>query len=385
MADPQLGYGQKNEVQIDQVNQWMRQTPWYQAQLRAWGQDPGHPTLTKSQSQQILKMAQGQGVVVDEGDMEVDNHGNFNPVGHKLRNTLIVGGIAAATLLTAGAAGAFSAAAAPSAAAATSASATAAGVGTGVGAGTLATVAGGAGIGKTLVDYGLKYALPVVGGIVGNKIQANASAASEAAQQKYLEEALAYQKEQDAFNRARQQGLDAQDVARYGYSTGVDASERGDSQQKYLAEFERGEDRYGYQTDLEKSRYGDYANRITPYLQTGASSNARMASLLGLAAPAPFDPALTPGPTRVRSTAPTLANPGTGFGGGPSPSQRKEIDPETAAAVDAELRTLNSSDSAAYWKEKLAAHGDSLTNNWQYWKDFMGRGDGVGKGYGGTA
>jgi hypothetical protein len=93
---PQLGYGKPTEVSIDKVNQWMRGQPWYQEQMRQWGQDPGHPNLAKSQSAQILKMAQAQGVTVDQGNMEVDDHGNFNPIGHKLRNTLIVAGIAAA-------------------------------------------------------------------------------------------------------------------------------------------------------------------------------------------------------------------------------------------------------------------------------------------------
>jgi hypothetical protein len=102
-----LGYGKPSEATIDQVNIWMRSTPWYQQQLRAWGQDPGHPTLTKAQSRQILREAQANGVVVDEGDMEVDNHGNFNPKGHKLRNVLVVAGIAGAAIATMGAAGVF--------------------------------------------------------------------------------------------------------------------------------------------------------------------------------------------------------------------------------------------------------------------------------------
>lgn len=106
-AQPNLGYGKQSEARIDQVNQWMRSTPWYQEQMRAWGQDPGHPTLTKQQSAQILRMAQANGVVVDQGDMEIDNHGNFNPRGHKLRNTLIVAGAAAAALTAGAALGAF--------------------------------------------------------------------------------------------------------------------------------------------------------------------------------------------------------------------------------------------------------------------------------------
>ena len=66
-AQANLGYGKQSEVHIDQVNQWMRQAPWYQQQRQAWGQGPGHPTLNKTQSQQILKMAQANGVTVDGG------------------------------------------------------------------------------------------------------------------------------------------------------------------------------------------------------------------------------------------------------------------------------------------------------------------------------
>lgn len=113
-----------SEASIDQVNQWMRQQPWYQQQMVAWGQDPGSPTLTKQQSQQILKMAQAQGVQVDQGDVEIDNHGNFNPKGNKLRNTLIVGGLAAAALTGGAALGAFG-----GGTAATGAAGTAAGLG----------------------------------------------------------------------------------------------------------------------------------------------------------------------------------------------------------------------------------------------------------------
>ena len=148
MPTPNLGYGNQTEASADAVNIWIRGQPWYQAQLRAWGQDPGHPTLTKSQSQQILRQAQAQGVVVDEGDMEVDDHGNFNPVGHKLRNTLIVGGLAAATIATMGAAGAFSGAA-------------------GAGSGAAAGGAGAAGTGGTLAStaIGSGY-LPAIAGAV---------------------------------------------------------------------------------------------------------------------------------------------------------------------------------------------------------------------------
>jgi hypothetical protein len=227
---PNLGYGKQSEVQIDVVNQWMRSTPWYQQQMRAWGQDPGHPTLTKAQSAQILRQAQANGVVVDEGDMEVDDHGNFNPKGHKLRNTLVVAGIAGAAIATMGAAGAFGGAAAagsgaggagtggtlastgalsasalPAGAAASGAVPAALAAGsTGAGASTaLGAAAAAAGTkGLSYADI-LKYGAPVAGNLVGGIIQANAEGKASAAQQAYLEEALAYEKEKDAYERTR--------------------------------------------------------------------------------------------------------------------------------------------------------------------------------------
>jgi hypothetical protein len=80
--------------------------------MQSWGKDPAHPGgLTDAQRTQIVRAAQANGVVVDESHQEVDPNGNFRPIGHGLRNTMIVVGLAAATLATMGAAGAFSGAA----------------------------------------------------------------------------------------------------------------------------------------------------------------------------------------------------------------------------------------------------------------------------------
>lgn len=160
MANPNLGYGKPTEASIDQVNQWMRSTPWYQSKMQQWGQDPGHPTLNKDQSNELRQMAQAQGVVVDEGDMEIDNHGNFNPKGHKLRNGIIIAGIAAATIATMGAAGAFAGAAGAGAGGASGAAGGAAAAGAGsaagaggalasstIGTGMMGGIAGGTGLG----------------------------------------------------------------------------------------------------------------------------------------------------------------------------------------------------------------------------------------------
>lgn len=92
MPQPQLGYGHQTEATIDQVNQWMRSQPWWQ-QIKGGSND-----ISEAQKQQILAAARAQGVVVDSSNMEVDKAGNFNPIGHKLRNGIIVAGIAGAAI-----------------------------------------------------------------------------------------------------------------------------------------------------------------------------------------------------------------------------------------------------------------------------------------------
>lgn len=232
VADPTRQNKHGTEAQIDQVNQWMRQTPWYQAYMKAWGQDPGHPTLTKDQSRTLRQVAASQGVQITD-DVEMDNHGNLNPKGHKLRNTLIVAGIAAATIATMGAAGAFSAAAAPGAAAATSGSTLAginaaaipsvagsiagaggtgaaitaagvpaiAGVAGGTTAATVGTTAAGIAASKAPSLWGriagtaIEAGIPAVAGVIGTRMKVNANKEAAAAEQAAAERALAWQKQ----------------------------------------------------------------------------------------------------------------------------------------------------------------------------------------------
>lgn len=147
---PSLGYGQRDDAPIDVVNQYMRSAPWYQALLKSFGQDPNNVHLTDNQKQQVIRAAQANGIVVDEGGdgQEVDDSGNFQAKGHKLRNTLIVAGIAGATIATMGAAGVFGGAAGAGAA---GAGAAGAGAGTGlastaIGSGFIPAIAGGTGL-----------------------------------------------------------------------------------------------------------------------------------------------------------------------------------------------------------------------------------------------
>jgi len=88
--------GGDSERSIDSVNQWTRSQPWYQEQLARWGQRPDSVKLSKQQSAELVRLAQANGVQVDEGDIEIDPGGNFNPRGHKMRNTMIGLGIAGA-------------------------------------------------------------------------------------------------------------------------------------------------------------------------------------------------------------------------------------------------------------------------------------------------
>jgi hypothetical protein len=309
MATPNLGYGKQTEATLDQVNVWMRGQPWYQ-QIRGTS-----PKLNDAQRKQILQAAQAHGVVIDEGDVNVDSSGNLDNKGHKLRNTIIVAGIAAAAIAApyvipamtgAGAGGGAAAAAMPAATGVGGMTATSLGLGTTAGlgtagaaaaatGGTAATVAGVTpGVLKATTSSSLtgsdalRYGLPVAGNLIGGVIQARAEGKASDAQMKYLEEALAYQKEQDAYTRKT-------DEERYGYSRDLEAS------------------RYGYTRDLEASRYGDYSSRIDPYVQTGTSANDRMASLLGLPArgpaPAMVAPPQRPAAPQAPSSAPPAASP----------------------------------------------------------------------------
>src|SRR5882757_1053351 len=137
MADPvpQLGYGQRSEQPINTVNQYKNQQPWFQSLIRSFGQDPNNIHLNDAQKQAVIRAAQANGIVVDEGNngQEVDDSGNFRAKGHGLRNTLLVAGLAAAALGTVGLAGAFAPAAAGAGAAETA--------GTAAGGGLLASTA----------------------------------------------------------------------------------------------------------------------------------------------------------------------------------------------------------------------------------------------------
>jgi hypothetical protein len=128
----------------------MRSMPWYQDLLRSMGVDPNGPVnLSDNQRRQVLQGAQQNGFVVDEGSMHIDESGNFDKNSHAVRNTLIVAGIAAATIATMGAAGAFSGGAAAGGAGAGAGAAGAGGAlaSTPIGTGMIGGIAGGTGLG----------------------------------------------------------------------------------------------------------------------------------------------------------------------------------------------------------------------------------------------
>lgn len=168
---PSLGYGQRDGAPIDAVNQWFRSTPQYQAKLAQMGVDPNNVRLNDQQKQELIRLAQSLGVVVDEGHdgQEIDESGNFRAKGHKLRNTLIVAGIAGAALATMGAAGVFAGGAGAASGAASGAGAAAAGgasaTSAGAGLAGLAGIEGGAaGLGEgalAALGTGAMGAVPV--------------------------------------------------------------------------------------------------------------------------------------------------------------------------------------------------------------------------------
>lgn len=212
----------------------------------------------------------------------------------------------------------------------------------------------------------LKYGLPEAGALVRGLIQRKDDKAASSLEQKYLEEALAYQKEQDAYERTRRERLDAQEASRYDatwnrdesrYGDEWDRSETryGDTQREYLSEFARNEDRYGFEADREASRYADTSKRIAPYLQSGANANDRMAQLLGLPAGAPFDPTLTPAPTRVRSAPPVLST-GSKRSSGPAYAA-VDLAPDVSAFISQWQATHPVSEGVGPLYDALAAKG----------------------------
>lgn len=104
---PSLGYGNQNSVDLNTVNSWMRTQPWYQNYLKSQGIDPNNVHLNDGQKQQIVKLAQANGVVVDEGHngQQVDDSGNFQAKSNLGRNILIGAGVAGLALTGLGAAG----------------------------------------------------------------------------------------------------------------------------------------------------------------------------------------------------------------------------------------------------------------------------------------
>lgn len=216
-----------------------------------------------------------------------------------------------------GAAGAAAGAAVPALASAatvpTAAGTVAGGAGaTAAGAAALPTAAATA-TGSGLTGDLLRYGVPTAGSIIGGIIQANAAGNASDAQQKYLQEALDYEKNKDAAAIA-----------------------------------------------LESQRYSNYSGNIAPYVANGTAAGGRMASLFGLPASvgAPSAGASSGGqsrgvPVSADISAADLANykalglTPSGRGSGPTDS--------------------------AYYDEEIAATGGLTDANKAYWFGPTGR------------
>lgn len=217
---PSLGYGQRSEAPIDAFNQWLRARPEYQSLIQSFGQTPNNVHLNDAQKQSVVRLAQSLGAVVDEGHngQEVDDSGNFQAKSHALRNTLIIGGLAAATLLTAGGAGlswgigpAWGTATGAGTAAGSTVTALDAGgtalgaagaAGAGTSAATAATVAGAGAAASKGVSSWLAPLIGVgsnvAGNLIGAKMQADSSKDAAAIQAQSVKDALDFEKNQYA-------------------------------------------------------------------------------------------------------------------------------------------------------------------------------------------
>ncbi len=282
---PTLGYGQQGKAPIDAVNQWMRSQPWYQSLIRSFGQDPSNVHLNDAQKQAIVRAAQANGVVVDEGHngQQVDESGNFEPKSSStLSKVLIVGGIAAAALATAGLAGVFGGAAAGATEGGTLASTAL----PATGALATGTVASGA-VPAALAAGGAASSGAVIPAVVG----AGTAAASKIPS--WLAPAIGV-----AGNLA---------------GTAIAANTSSSAADKQAA---------GVQAalDFEKQQYADLTGRLAPYVAAGTSSTDRMAQLLGL-------------PARAATTATAPPTRGPALGNAPPPAPAQPAAPASGGMV----------------------------------------------------
>ncbi len=275
---PTLGYGQQGKAPIDAVNQWMRSQPWYQSLIRSFGQDPSNVHLNDAQKQAIVRAAQANGVVVDEGHngQQVDDSGNFEPKSSStLSKVLIVGGIAAAALATAGIAGVFS------------------GIGAGVGEG--------AATGIGALDA-TSLGLPVTAGL-GTAGAAGVTAGAAGAGTAAFDAAGNFIGPSTVSSVAPPSAVAPKvsswlapgiGVAGNIIGTAIAANAQSSAADKQAA---------GVQAalDFEKQQYADLTGRLAPYVAAGTSSTDRMTQLLGL----PARPATT-------ATAPPTRGPAVG-------------------------------------------------------------------------
>jgi hypothetical protein len=170
------------------------------------------------------------------------------------------------------------------------------------------------------VTDALKYGLPTVGNVVSGLIQANATSNASDKQQAYLEEALAYQKEQDALNRQ----LAANKI------------------------------------QLEANRYATYSGNVAPFIANGTTSGNRMASLLGLP-----------------EGAPSAGGGPQGGASGAGSSQGVPVTPEITAKLTDYYKSLGLTPTGPgtgptdldYFARQIAATGGLTPGNTGYWFD----------------
>lgn len=299
----------ENGVTLDQFNDALRASPATQAFLQRQGFQPGQPVKLDGRQREAFKAElQKAGMVFPKG-MEIDPAGNINQDqgmsklwANPVFRWSVIGGAALATMGAAGfgpLAGALGGAGGGAGTAASVAGAAGAAGGTGAGIGGAAATAAGVGLTGQLVNYGLQYGLPTVGGLISAKMGSDATRDAAGLQNDYYNRALDAATEEQQYRRRFDE-----DTRDYGRRTSEEQQQYGRAQDTYGREgaeeslgYGRANDTYnrlseeeklayGRSQDIEarnygRQQYGNFVETLEPYRRAGTTATEHLSKLLG--------------------------------------------------------------------------------------------------------
>lgn len=133
--------------------------------------------------------------------------------------------------------------------------------------------------------------------LAGMHSQGKANNQANALQSKYSDQALAAQREQDTYDRIRQNQQDAESKREYDQDYGLNRDQFGFTQ----AQADRAQANLENSRNYIRGQYGNYLTRLSPYSQAGASTVANLASVLGRNLPASIPTAGSGAMVRLQS------------------------------------------------------------------------------------